>query len=127
MEYKCKKAGVMLIKNDDEDFIIVNELDKPGQTAIPLDELNEALDVLGLRPPKEPDVLSVISNTTRIGLGYMDRLRVAFGAEIKVSIEIEVNRWVKVLKSTGKTTIQPFFNPKPSKANFAQSPIEKSK
>jgi hypothetical protein len=112
MEYKCKKAGVMLIKNDDEDFIIVNELDKPGQTAIPLDELNEALDALGLRPPKEPDVPGLITNESKFKLGYMNRLRVFFGKEFTVNLEIEVNKKVTILNSIGEFAVQPFFKAK---------------
>jgi len=66
-----------------------------------------------------PDVnnspLFGLSNRTTIGLGLMDRIRVLFGKEIRVNIDIDVNKEVTVVNTSAKTTVEPFFKPKPSK------------
>jgi hypothetical protein len=69
----------------------------------------------GLADVVESPKPSVIFNRTRIGLGYMDRIRVVFGKEIRVDVEIDVDKEIVVLKTTAKTTVQPLFQPKPSK------------
>lgn len=61
-----------------------------------------------------------ISNRTYINLGFMDRIRVLFGKEVRLNIDIEVDKEVSVLKTDAKTTVAPFFKPKPNKNDFMQ-------
>jgi len=61
-----------------------------------------------------------ISNRTYIGLGFMDRIRVLFGKEIWLNIDMEVDKEVNVLKTEVKITVAPFFKPKSSKTDFVQ-------
>jgi|GEM_PF-4373508 len=55
-----------------------------------------------------------IYNNTKITFGYMDRLRILFGKELKVSVTIHVEKKVEVF---GKMTehsvyVTPFIKPK---------------
>jgi len=50
-----------------------------------------------------------LRNTTRIRLGFMDRIRALFGNEIRVTVNIELDKEVNVLKSDAKTVVQSFF------------------
>ena len=74
------------------------------------------------QPQKEGKPFSIF-NRTYIGLSFMDRIRVLFGKEIRLNIDIEVCKEVTVLKTESKVTIQPFFKPKPNKNDFMQTNI----
>lgn len=56
-----------------------------------------------------------ISNRTTIGLGFIDRIRVLFGKEIRINIDIDVDKEVTVVNTYARTTVQPFLKPKPRK------------
>ena len=56
-----------------------------------------------------------IYNNTKMTFGYMDRLRILFGKEVKVSVTIHAEKEVEVF---GKMTehsvyVTPFIKPKP--------------
>jgi len=94
---------------------------------------NTEFKVIEIKPPKNAQSgqsngsLSFgISNITKIGLGFMDRIRVLFGKEIRVNIDFEVNKEVDILKTEAKTTVAPFFKPKPSKNDCMQTAISTS-
>lgn len=112
MKYKCKENDCLIEMGKDKSEILISVQGGTVKTVIGLDDLNQALNLFDVVESPKP---SIISNRTRIGLGYMDRLRVVFGKEIRVDIEIDTDREVVVSKTTAKTTVQPFFKPKPSK------------
>ena len=72
-------------------------------------------------PHDDCPTLFGIYNNTRIVLGFIDRIRALFGKEMRVDIDITISKEVAVLNTEVKTTVAPFFKPKPNKNNGAMS------
>jgi len=53
--------------------------------------------------------METIYNRSVIRLGWMDRIRIAFGKDIIVNTEITVDRPIEIISSTAYSTVHPFF------------------
>ncbi len=62
---------------------------------------------------KQPFTVFTVST---IGLNFLERIRVLFGKEIVLSLDVELDNEVIVLNTTSSTKVRPFFKPRPRNA-----------
>ena len=54
-----------------------------------------------------------IYNNTYTKFGFVDRIRILFGKEISISLDIKVDQEVNVISSNAKTSVEHFLKRKP--------------